>query len=235
MRVLIAVGGLLVATNLAVAADLPAPASIPPAVYVQPVPWTGVYFGANVGWNFGQVSGTGAITGGLLDGLTPTVNGSANGALVGTQIGFNYQINALVVGLEGDIELSGLRRTTTTGVINETVKIQWLGTVRGRAGFAIDRLMLYGTGGLAYVAVSDDITTTAFGPLFSASSGSVGWTAGAGVEAMIDQNWTVKFEYLYIRSNFSFSGPLASATGGSFTSSGTVSDNIVRVGFNFKP
>ncbi|WP_249153093.1 outer membrane protein [Bradyrhizobium sp. AUGA SZCCT0240] len=74
-------------------------------------------------------------------------------------------------------------------------KLDWFGTVRGRVGFVpTERVLLYATGGLAYGHL------LASAPLIPLSWGSTraGWTVGAGAEAAIDRNWSVKLEYLYM-------------------------------------
>jgi outer membrane immunogenic protein len=238
MRSFVVIGVLLAAVDLAWGADLPAaPSPVAPAVYAPPPPraydWTGIYAGANVGWGFANVTDTGTIAGGALGGLSASGRGTANGAVAGGQIGFNYQINAVVLGIEGDFDWSGLSSTANAGILSENSKMPWIATVRGRAGFAIDGVMLYGTGGVAFLDLLDNINAAGFGSLFSASSVNVGWTIGAGVEAALAQNWTVKLEYLFVQSDFSLNGPLA-LVGGNLSYSGTLSDNIIRAGVNFK-
>ncbi len=239
MRIFLAIGGLLAATSLAWAADIaPAPYPTPPPVYVPPPPpppynWTGFYAGANAGWGFANINDTATITGGALGGLTGTGTGTANGAVAGGQIGFNYQINALVLGMEGDFDWSGLSSSSTAGILSQTAKMPWIATIRGRAGVAIDRVLFYGTGGVAFMDLSDNITAAGFGTLYSAASVNVGWTIGAGVEAAFAQNWTARVEYLFAQSDFSLSGPLA-LVGGNLSYTGTLSDNIIRAGVNFK-
>jgi outer membrane immunogenic protein len=240
MRVFIAFGGLLAATGVACAADLPAPLPAPPprapAAFVAPQPysWTGFYVGANAGGTFVNVNDTATITGTLLGNATATSSGNATGAVAGGQLGFNYQIGPAVVGLEGDFDYSSISKTSNTaGIISETSKIQWLSTIRGRGGFAVDRLLVYATGGVAFVPTSDLVTATGFGTIYSASSVNVGWTAGGGIEGALLDNWTIRAEYLYVRSNFSLNGGLA-LIGGNGNITGTISDNIVRAGFNFK-
>lgn len=236
MRVPVAIGGLLAASSLAWAADIaPGPYPAPPPAPPPPPPysWTGIYVGANAGGSFVNESDTGTITGGLLNGVFLAGTGSANGALAGGQLGFNYQINSIVLGIEGDFDWSGLSGSKSLGILTRTGKIEWLGTIRARAGFAIDRLMIYGTGGVAFVPLSDEITAAGFGTLYSASSTNVGWTIGAGVEGALAPNWTVRAEYLFVQSNVTLSGPFA-VIGGTLAYTGTISDNVVRAGVNFK-
>ncbi len=70
-------------------------------------------------------------------------------------------------------------------------KNDWLGTFRGRGGYAFDRVLPYVMGGLA---VGDIKANSVLG---SASEARAGWTAGAGVEAAIAGPVTAKVEYLY--------------------------------------
>ncbi len=123
-------------------------------------------------------------------------------------------------------------------------KIDWFGTVRARAGIlATPKVLLYATGGLAYGEVkSSEIAGGLAG--FSSTTTNVGWTVGAGIEGVIGGGWTAKLEYLYVdlgRVSGSFlttipafgAGTVAS---GALTSSYSshVTDNVLRVGVNYK-
>jgi outer membrane immunogenic protein len=142
--------------------------------------------------------------------------------------------------------------TTTTGSVEQ--KLPWLGTARARLGFLpADRWMLYVTGGLAFgevetSAAASSTTTTTLGlggPVVgtttataaaSANTTRAGWTVGAGSEWVISGPWTAKVEYLYVdlgnvSNNFTFAGlPGAPVV----TTSSHVTDNIVRVGLNYR-
>lgn len=238
MRVFLAACGMACLATAAFGADLPsAPYPAPAAAYIPPAPpvynWTGFYFGGNAGWGFAHNKDTGTFTGGLLGGATATGSGDANGAVAGGQMGFNYQVNALVVGVEGDFDWSGLSSNSSAGGVSQTAKIPWIATIRARAGVAADRLFVYGTGGVAFIELSDNVTATGFGTLYSASSTNVGWTAGVGAEFALSQNLTVRAEYLFVQADYTLSGPIALA-GGNLAFKGTVSDNIVRAGINLK-
>ena len=137
-----------------------------------------------------------------------------------------------------------------------THDLQWFGTVRGRIGHTImPTLLVYATGGLAYgqvdtkAAVSGTnitgtngtnvFTITTGSAAFSNSTTKVGWTLGAGVEGVLGGNWTGKIEYLYIDLgdvSGSFVTPIVTTSGGALTShySSHITDNILRVGINYK-
>jgi outer membrane immunogenic protein len=244
-RVLTAALLSVVALGHALAADLPpSPPPRAPAIYVPVVApaynWGGLYVGINGGWGFASGTTTATVTGtggAGLDG-TATGSGSLNGGVAGGQIGANYQIDALVIGIEGDFDWSGQKRTDNFAcgapcTISETIKLPWIATIRGRFGYAIDRVLLFGTGGVAFTHASDTVTATGVGTIFTASSTNVGWTIGAGGEVALGQNWTAKIEYLYIGTNVKQSGALA-LVGGNVAETANVHDSLIRAGVNFK-
>jgi outer membrane immunogenic protein len=146
----------------------------------------------------------------------------------------------------------------TFSTFSEEHKIDWFGTVRGRFGYAAGPVLVYATGGLAYGEVNRSgnvvgqtgivASTTVFNTFagsYSASTTKTGWTAGAGVEAMISRNWSVKAEYLYMDlgsttdtfSTFYTGG----GVGGPFTGqagfrtvTSSFRENIFRAGLNYR-
>jgi outer membrane immunogenic protein len=183
-----------------------------------------------------------------------TLSPSAQGVIGGGQIGYNWQLpSPWLIGLEADLQGSGIKGsdsqtrspaffdTISTGVAKS---IDWFGTVRGRAGFlATPQWLLYGTGGLAYGQTKSSLTTTDLtgGCVLNAtlcangaSSGVVaGWTAGAGAEAMLAPNWSVKLEYLYVDLGRRSMAIPASTIPVVFSTSTAFREQIVRVGFNY--
>jgi outer membrane immunogenic protein len=189
----------LVVAGGAFAADLPQPpAPQAPATYVPVVApvynWGGIYVGINGGYGFGSTNWT--------DPSNPfgsTGSFNIDGFLVGGTLGFNYQMNALVFGVEGDFDwqsLSGSNGSSfctsvataaaATGLSCQT-KSDWLGTIRGRVGYASDRVLFYGTAGGAFGNVQ-----TGLNGLSLQSSTEFGWTAGGGVEVAFADNWTAR-------------------------------------------
>lgn len=182
------VAGLAMVTG-AQAADLAAPRMpIAGAVVAPAFSWTGFYVGANIGYAAMNVRNTGGA--GF---VTPSGNGFAAGA----QLGFNYQVNNIVLGIEGDLGYLGISRTLPCGnpAFNCNSRMNWDASVRARLGIAIDRALLYVTGGLA-IAEYRGFTSTG-GVFFRDGSTRVGWTIGAGAEFAVSGNWTVRAEYLY--------------------------------------
>ncbi|MGO9330018.1 MAG: outer membrane protein, partial [Steroidobacteraceae bacterium] len=101
------------------------------------------------------------------------------------------------------------------------------GTLRARFGYAFDRILVYGTGGVA-----DGYVQAGFNPpaTFDAAN-NFGWIVGAGVEFAFADNWTAKVEYLYTDL-----GNMTCSTncGPSVPVTVSLSENIVRAGVNFK-
>jgi outer membrane immunogenic protein len=124
-------------------------------------------------------------------------------------------------------------QTLSAAAVSENIKIGWIATIRGRIGYAMDRVLLYATGGGAFTHTSDNVTATGIGTIFNASSTNPGWTIGAGAEWAFAQNWTARVEYLYVATNVSQSGAIP-VVGGTITETGNVHDNLIRAGVNFK-
>jgi outer membrane immunogenic protein len=137
-----------------------------------------------------------------------------DGFIGGGQVGYNWQVDrSWVLGIEADFQGSAQKGSATgcsiatcavgSAFLTVEQKLEWFGTLRGRVGWLVtDRVMLYGTGGLAYGHLKTNFAAGINGIGAAAAAGSsstqVGWTAGAGVEGAIDRNWTVKLEYLYV-------------------------------------
>jgi outer membrane immunogenic protein len=186
--VLAGIGALALVSTLgaANAADLPRREAMPTKapIYAPIYNWTGAYVGINGGGGWGRS-----------DTSAPFASGSFNtsGAVVGGTIGYNYQVGQTVFGLEGDVDWSNVRGSSTCGAgFSCETKNSWLATARGRIGYAFDRVMPYVTGGLAV----GDIKSSVAG-IGSSTQTKAGWTLGGGVEAAIAGPWTAKVEYLY--------------------------------------
>jgi outer membrane immunogenic protein len=208
----------------AFAADLPSRKAEPVYVPPPPPPlWTGFYAGLNIGggWsansvNPNQLTPYASTVNGSLHLLPGNGNGgnNAGGVVGGGQAGYNYQFgSSFVVGVETDIQGTSMSSGGNSNYIvypdptspgnylvpvspggNPGIALNWVGTVRGRAGFLITpTLLVYGTGGFAYGGVS--------GGYSNFSNTRTGWTAGGGVEWMVMPNWSAKAEYLYTDLN----------------------------------
>ena len=218
-RVLLATVGMLALSSAgALAADLPrpVPAAKAPVTYTPVFTWTGFYVGINGGYGFGNSTWSGFAT-----------DAEPSGALVGLTLGYNWQTGPWVFGLEGDIDWSDMRDRFASAACPAGCETRnnWLGTARGRVGYAFDRVMPYLTGGLAV----GDVRAIPTG-LTGVRETNAGWTAGGGVEAAITQNLTAKLEYRYV--DLGDVGCTAAACGTPTKVDFTA--NVIRGGINFK-
>lgn len=202
---LASVGVLALGVASASAADLPRREAMPtkaPAYVSQMYNWTGAYVGINGGYGFRGSNG-------------------ADGWMVGGTVGYNWQSGGpLVWGIEGDLDWSRMRGSDTA--FTET-RNNWLGTVRGRLGYAMGPTgswMPYVTGGVAFGDIENSVT--GFG---SARDTKAGWALGGGIEAALSGPWTAKVEYLYVDLG---NGPTVGGVGSNFHT------NIVRAGLNYR-
>ena len=219
-RILLTLVGMSAMAGLgtASAADLPRQAPLYKApAYVAPVSnWTGFYAGLNGGGAWGTSNWTGLPS-----------DFDVSGGLIGGTIGYNWQMNQVVFGLEGDLDWSGISGTTTAVPCTTSCETRndWLGTARGRIGYAFDRFLPYVTGGAAFGNIK--ASPAGFGGV---DETKVGWTVGGGVEVAIVGPWTAKVEYLYtdLGSTTCGAGSCAASTDVDFRSS------LVRAGINYR-
>lgn len=237
-RVLLATTALAL-SGPAFAADL-GPARMPlkaPPVVARPFSWTGCYIGGHVGADWGHTNfidpqNQGTVNGVPIGLFAPTGVGvgidQGAGFLGGGQIGCDYQFATnWVIGLAGDFSWTNLNGSRSDPFaflggdplfggkagVPATLRDQteWLASVTGRVGYAWDRWMLYGKGGVAWEHSRDSIGpnvvwgTTFANACFAFTPGTAcnatgtdtqaGWTAGVGITWAFADNWSAGIEY----------------------------------------
>jgi len=220
-KVLLASAALLTLSTFApaTAADLAARpyTKAPMAPMASVYNWTGFYLGIVGGGAWEDASTDPKMTGGF----------------VGGTAGYNWQTGNVVFGVEADgawadvgASVTGPTLVPGFGIVTTTLsgKTDAMGTVRGRLGWAVNNVLFYGTGGFAWI--DNKLTVSALGVSISDSKFHSGWTVGAGVEAFIAPQWSVKGEYLYrsLGGETYFSGALPT---------GTLNYHTVQVGVNY--
>lgn len=201
-KTLVGAIAMAVTASAAMAADLPRGTPY----YTAPAPigaysWTGPYLGGNLGYQWGYTTNN------------PT---RPNGIAGGVQGGYNWQSGQFVFGGEADLSLSGAEGVFAPWKFSNP----WFGTLRGRAGFAYNNILLYGTAGFAFGGVRAESAG------LSEAKTHAGWTAGAGVEVGITQNWSAKVEYLFVHlgdRSYSVTGV-----------NNGMDSNLVRLGVNYR-
>ncbi len=213
--------------------------------------WSGCYLGghAGAGWankNFTdpvQLAQDSVIGPGTTTGTTTTLV-NLNGALVGGQIGCDYQLApSWVAGVEGAASGMNLRGSTTVALpmgfpgdqATVTAQTSFIPSVTGRLGYAFDRLLLYGKGGVAWASDKYTINgmATGLGFGFQGLVVRTGWTAGAGAEWVFSRSWSVNLEYDYY--SFGTSSVLMADSVNGFSGNVNVKQGVqvVKAGLNF--
>src|SRR6185437_1481359 len=192
-----------VVSGYADAADMAPVYKAPPAVAVRPLSWSGFYVGGHIGagWLSKDWNNVAASSGGSFVGHLGSL--SATGAIGGLQAGYNFQSANWVFGVETAwawTDLNGSFVAADPNFGKASSRINWIGTLVGRAGMTFDRLLLYVGGGGAWTREKDDLAQIDPGSPGAAWHGSdtkFGWTVLAGVEYAIDQHWSARVQYNY--------------------------------------
>jgi outer membrane immunogenic protein len=152
---------------------------------------------------------------------------NVSGGLIGGTIGYNWQFGALVAGLEGDIDWSGVDGSTNVLCAPGcSTRNHWLATARGRLGYAFNRFLPYLTAGLALGDISATLPGFPGGSITNA-----GWTVGLGLEYGMLSNVSIKAEYLFVDlGNFNCGFNCALLANGQVS----LYENVFRAGLNVR-
>jgi outer membrane immunogenic protein len=231
-QILLASVGAIAISGSAFAADLR-----PPPVYLPPAPiftWTGLYLGGQIGY----VWGSDPIE---VDSTVPSAffDTEPSGVLGGFHVGYNLQIAQYVAGIEGTVDgssLSGTRFSDSGVTMGTRTDVQ--GSIRARIGIALDRVLLYGTGGAAFAGFTNNYEFA--GPPFLAETDSktrAGWTVGGGIEYAVTNNWSIGAEYRYSDFGHVVDFPFSTLTLGTVVFTHHLTENQVqaRLSYKFSP
>lgn len=222
------------------AADLPRRAPPPPPPALPVFTWTGFYAGVNAGYA--------VPTGGsrYTDPTYGTVTGGSRsgGFAGGGQVGYSYQLtpgSGFVVGVETDIQGTAFAKADaaylgTTPYYSVRPSLDYFGTVRGRLGYAFDRVLVYGTGGFAYGGGTRPSYAAAY-PSTLPGTGRTGYAAGGGVEYALTDKLSAKVEALYVHLDRGFAGTTYYSTGSAAYYGAGKQDSgfaLVRAGVNYR-
>ena len=214
------------------AADMPTKAPITAPGYN----WTGLYVGIQGAAAWGRISGVQDFAGDVSGPFKGT------GGLFGGTVGYNWQWSNWITGVEADFAWAHLTASgndaavfpecTAGGLGTCGGTLQSFGTARGRLGYSLGPAMVYGTIGLGFGRIHDFVSNPTPG-----TGGATEWNSGlvfgGGVETMLWQNWSAKFEYLHANLG---DGPIASYFPSPFASIRT-NDwrmDVVRAGLNYQ-
>jgi high affinity Mn2+ porin len=217
--------GLLVLARPAMAADMPLKAPITATLYG----WTGFYLGVHAG------HGSGSSTATLQNPAMIETSNSFGGPTGGVQAGYNYRLpSGMLLGVEADFSFpnylnsNSIISSPAIGRSGVTEQMDYVGTARGRIGYAAGSWLVYATGGLAW-AGERFINALPSGDQDKRINLRLGWAAGGGVEYGFTPHWSARLEYLY--SQFG-NVDLQFASGARYAS--TMDFQTLRVGLNRK-
>ncbi len=230
--------GLVLAASASLAADIPGRMPTKGPVVAAPgYSWYGFYIGAHAGYSWSDDTLTMTGLPALPATIAPGFSFDRDGAIAGIQWGTNWQFGRWVLGTESDISFADFDESQTivfggaTNLVNQ--EIQYLGTTRGRVGYAFDNILIYATGGLASGRVETTYLETTTGFVGTRSKHRYGFSAGGGIEWGFGP-WSAKLEYLhYDLGDHSF---LVFAPGGAVvaTANSDNSGDMVRAGLNYR-
>jgi outer membrane immunogenic protein len=176
--------------------------------------WTGFYLGAGIGGGWGTATFNDPI-------VAATATPSLKGFLVGGVMGINYQIESVVIGIEGDFTGSWNNGSIADAAGNNLLtEVFWTASITGRLGVAFDRLLIYGKGGAGFDYDRDTVTVGTLASI--GSTNRAGWTVGGGLEYAVTEHWTARIEY----DHFKFPLKGIAFQGSAGNGNGTVGLNI---------
>lgn len=177
---------LAASTVSSIAADLPV-RSAPVYTESSKLTWNDFYVGGHIGYGFGSLDPTSFVQEfGKID---------PKGFVWGGQFGLDRQYQNLVFGIAVDItSLLGKGRLSNVlceGDCGVAGKLDFVGSVRARLGYASGAWLFYTTAGAGFGHSALDVPGASFGNTL------VGWTAGGGIEAALNRNWSLRLQYLH--------------------------------------
>lgn len=193
--------------------------------------WSGSYLGAQVGyqWADGDFHDPAYNT-------PPATYGSydVNGIVAGLHAGYNIPMgNSWMIGVEADAEFANGSDSSpdATNFVVGSGEINWQGSVRGRAGYRMDRSLLFATAGVAFGGF--DFGYTFSGITDSFDNTLIGLTVGAGWEYAISNSLSGRIEYRFTDFGET-SGSIANCCAGPpFAQDHSIESQAVRLGLSW--
>ncbi len=166
-----------IATGLAI--SITALAYATPAS-AQEFDWSGFYLGMHTDYSFSK--GKDVASAQKLKSKTFDL---------GLHTGYNIQWDSMILGFEADFNPIVLSKKKRYGGAITQAYLSPLATTRLRVGYAMDRALLFGTGGLSFGSGSLK------GGGKKSDKMHVGWVLGGGMEYAVNENWILRGQYLY--------------------------------------
>ena len=182
---------------------------------------------------------------------------SDNRLRLGGYVGYNYQIDQVVIGVEGDGAYDFAKTRRVAGIPGEIYfgsnagdsftsrDSRYDASARGRAGFLLfPNALVYATGGVAFRDYSYSATCAGAGASFCSrpesqtfSGTRTGYTVGGGIEGMVTANLIARVEYRYSdfgSQNLNYFGTPNGASGDFFGAKTHLTASTVMGGLAYK-
>lgn len=199
--VLAASVALMGSTAMVSAADLIVEEEVIAVETYDATDWSGLYIGLHLGVGAGQIGEVEDLNvNGVGGGQTLGIIGigedeygyDLSGFFGGAQVGGMFQTGMFVLGIQGDVSWAHLSGDYTDAPPDvDTATIEWLASLTGRAGVAMDNVLLYALAGLAMAGGHSDYEGDVVDHTFT------GYTIGVGAAVQLDDNWSIFAEYAY--------------------------------------
>lgn len=216
-------------SGMARAADLPSKKS-PPLEVAPAFTWKGFYVGGHVGYAWAKDESANSLYG---SGNIVSSGFDTGGVIGGLHIGYNWVWKQWVLGIEGDVDVTSLEGTVAsrpgTTYFSSTSRSPVQGSIRGRVGYAFDRVLVYATGGGIWAGVLNTYHELPIGDSFSRTRES--WTVGGGVEYALNNNWSARAEYRYADLGSYYDGPAKAPL---YQQSHHWEENQIKLGVSWK-
>ncbi len=195
-----ALAAMTLSAGLAVAQDKSLPLPAPAGAYS----WTGFYAGLNAGgaWGESTAEDTNATNGGCWNSCGFEWTADVDGFVGGGQAGYNWQFGHFVFGAEADVGYLGVDGSEPASISPDTIVNTDGGlyaTARGRVGLALDRFLVFGTGGWIGADLNSSVNDNLGGGVVNTAETGFqsGWTAGGGIEVAFGSRWSIKADWLH--------------------------------------
>lgn len=156
--------------------------------------WSGVYVGVQVGGGWGKAFLQNEFV------TTDRTTFDPSGAFGGGHVTALWQFGQIVAGVEAEANFAGIKDggdiSPPLGNFFDT-KIQWFGSLDAKIGVPFDRLLVYGTAGVAFGGIEMSQNFTFLSETHSETNTSVGWTVGAGIDYALTDQIVVGAQYRY--------------------------------------
>ena len=201
-----------------------------PAQSNAPFDWSGFYLGADIGgaWQDDNLIETQIGN----PGYSHAQSAKSSSLIGGLHFGYNFEQSPLVLGIEADVQGTGLQHSTlysNSALARFGSQTSVQGSIRGRAGFALDRMLIYATGGPAFAQIDN---TYSYNASQDISTLRIGYTVGAGVEAALAAHWLGRLEYRY--SDFGTIIDLPTIPWSGYPESRHETESTVMLGVSYK-